>query len=245
MFKLMSQLIFLSLATVLMSTAVMAAEESAESPPKEWKGEAELGLVNTSGNTKTDILNLKAKIAKEQEKWRHSASVSELRTSDDTGTTAQRLEMKGQTDYKFAKHDYIFGLITYENDHFSGYQYRASESVGYGRRVLDRPDMTLDLEAGPGARQSKLDDGSSDNKLILRAAAKYAWAITKTSNFSEDLSTESGSDATVSKSVTALTSKINGSLAMRLSYTIKYASSVPPNIANTDTETAVTLVYSY
>ena len=229
-------------AGMLIWNTVLAADNVKE---PEWKGEAELGLVNTSGNTKTDNVNLKAKIAKEQGKWRHLAAVAALRTSDDTGTTAQRFELKGQSDYKYSEHEYLFGLANYEDDRFSGYDYRVSEAVGYGRRVLAQSDMTLDLEVGPGARQSKLDTGSSDSEFIVRGAAKYAWSITKTSNFTEDLNVEAGKDTTISKSVTALSSKINGDLAMRISYTIRQASSVPPDIEKTDTETAVTLVYSY
>ena len=238
----MLRILLLITVGLLLWNTVLAAENIKES---KWKGEAELGLIYTSGNTKTDSVNLKAKIAKEQGKWRHLAAVAALRTSDDTGTTAQRFELKGQSDYKFSEHEYLFGLVNYENDRFSGYDYRVSEAVGYGRRVLDQPDMTLNLEVGPGARQSKLDTGSSDSEFIMRGAAKYAWSITKTSNFTEDLSVEAGKDTTISKSVTALSSKINGDLAMRISYTIRQASSVPPDIEKTDTETAVTLVYSY
>ncbi|MGD8559906.1 MAG: DUF481 domain-containing protein, partial [Gammaproteobacteria bacterium] len=54
-----------------------------------------------------------------------------------------------------------------------------------------------------------------------------------------------GDDETVTKSVTALTANINSSLAMKLSYTIKHTSEVPPDIEKTDTETVVTIVYKY
>jgi len=55
-----------------------------------------------------------------------------------------------------------------------------------------------------------------------------------------------GEDTTVTKSVTALTAQINGSLATKITYTIKNTSDVPTDdIEKTDTETAVTLVYSF
>ena len=105
--------------------------------------------------------------------------------------------------------------------------------------------MLLDLEIGPGARQSKLTAGDTENEFTARAAAKYAWSITKTSKFTENLLAEVGQDATITKSVTALSSKINGDLAMKLSYAIKHISDVPAGFEKTDSETAVTLVYSY
>lgn len=236
-----------TLSAVLLGVCSLTAlaEEKPAPTPGVWKGEAELGLIYTSGNTETDTVNGKAKIGTEYDKWRHAAEISALKTSDQTGTTAQRYEAKGQSDYKFAEKEYFFGLITYEDDRFSGYDYRATIAVGYGRRVYNANAMMLDLEAGPGARRSKITNGNTDNDFFVRGAAKYAWAITTTSKFTEDLTVESGSDATISKSVTALSSKINGNLAMKVSYTFKHTSDVPPGFKKTDTETAITLVYSY
>jgi putative salt-induced outer membrane protein len=211
----------------------------------QWTGEAELGFISTSGNTETDTINAKAKIRSEYDKWRHSGEISAYNNSDETGTTAEKYELKIQSDYKFREFEYVFALFTYEDDRFSGYNFRINESVGYGRRVLHENNMTLDLEIGPGARQSELDNGNSENELTLRGAAKYNWSISKTSRLSEDLSIDAGEDVTVSKSVTALSSKINGSLAMKIAYTVKRTSSVPPGFKKNDTETVVTLVYSY
>ena len=45
--------------------------------------------------------------------------------------------------------------------------------------------------------------------------------------------------------MTALTAKVNTSLALKVSLTIKNNSEVPVGTEKTDTETAVTLVYSF
>ena len=238
MFKTLSVL----LGILLFAQPLFAADEKKQGV---WSGEAELGLIYTSGNTETDTVNAKAKIGTEVEKWRHVGEVSALKTSDATGTTAQKFDLKAQSDYKFAEKEYFFGIFTYEDEKFSGYDYRATLAAGYGRRVYNENDMTLDLEAGPGFRHSKPEVGSSDTEFMVRGAAKYAWAITKTSKLTEDLTIEAGDEVTVTKSVTALSSKINGDLAMKISYTIKHTSDVPPLTEKTDTELAVTLVYSY
>ena len=80
---------------------------------------------------------------------------------------------------------------------------------------------------------------------MLRLAGSLSWNISKTSHFTQDLSAEIGEDTTVSKSVTALKTQIDGSLAMKISYTIKHTSEVPADIEKTDSETAVTLVYGF
>jgi len=62
---------------------------------------------------------------------------------------------------------------------------------------------------------------------------------------SEHLTTEIGSDTTITRSVTALTAQLAGSLAMKLSFTARHISEVPASVKDMDTETAVTLVYGF
>ena len=210
-----------------------------------WKGEGEFGYVATSGNTETSSLKARLGLVHERERWRHGAKLEALNTSDSDVTTGERYAAIWQSDYKFNEFDYAFGRLHYETDKFSGYDYRVSETVGYGRRVLRRDDMTLDLEAGPGARQSKLETGGRENEMILRLAGKYAWKITAHSSFTQDLSFDIGEDNAVSESVTAVQAMIVGDLSVKLSYTVKNTSDVPAGVKNTDTETGATLVYSF
>lgn len=210
-----------------------------------WKGNVELGIVITTGNTETETINAKAKAATEREKWRHTVFIESLSSSNNGDTTAERYVINGQSDYKFGGHNYFFIMVNYENARFSGYDYRVNEALGYGRRVIGKTALTLDLEIGPGARQSKLVTGGREDEFTIRGAAKLAWKISDTSTFTTDLNTDVGEDTTVTKSVTALTAQINGRLATKITYTIKNTSDVPIGVEKTDTETAVTLVYSF
>ncbi len=234
-----------SMGLVLSVVVISSVAEGAKKNDGSWKGNVELGIVTTTGNTETETINAKAKAETEREKWRHTLKFESLTSSDRSTTTAERYVLNGQTDYKTSDKNYFFGMINYENDRFSGYDYRISEAVGYGRRVIHDPTLTLDLEIGPGARQSKLDTGKSQDEVTLRGAAKLAWKIAETSTLSEDLTTDVGEDVTITKSVTALTAQVNGSLATKVTYTIQNTSDVPADVENTDTETAVTLVYSF
>ena len=210
-----------------------------------WTAEVGLGYVKTSGNTETESLKGDIKAVKEKDKWRHSVKFEGLNSSDSGVTTAERYFLSGKSDYRFSKHGYWYVTASYDDDHFSGYDYRISESVGYGRRLLDRPGLSIDGEVGPGARQSKTDAGESEDEFLLRLAGNLLWKVSDNSDFTEEVFTEIGEDDTVSKSVTALTANINSSLAMKLSYTIKHTSKVPVGIDKTDTETVITIVYKY
>jgi len=210
-----------------------------------WSGDAELGLVVTTGNTETQSINAKTKVINERTAWRHTLVATVLNTADDVRTTSEKYFLSGQSDYKFSEFEYLFGIVTYEDDRFSGYDYQVSEVLGYGRRIIHEPSLTLDLEGGPGARQSKVTNGDSDNELIVRLAGNLEWKISDSADFSEQLSTEIGEDKTITKSITALKAQIVGSLAMKVSLTIKHTSEVPMGNKKTDSETALTLVYSF
>ncbi len=227
---------------VLLGTTVPAMAEDA---PKPWKGEAGLGVVATSGNTKTTTVKGYAGVVYEKEKWRHTGKFDVLNSSDAVRTTAERYMLSGKSDYKFDELNYMFGLVGYESDRFAGFDYRVSEVVGYGRRVINQSNLTLDLEAGPGARQTKFKTGDSDNELIGRVAGNLLWKLSPTATFSENLTSEFGSTSTITRSVTALTAQLVGNLAMKLSFTARHISDVPVAVKKTDTETAVTLVYGF
>ena len=235
--------------TMLVSANVMAEEEkTADKSP--WTSTAELGFIRTTGNTETQTSALKVDITYEVDKWRHSGHLEAYgsQSEDATGNnvvSAERYEVSGKSDYKFNEYDYMFGLIKLKKDRFSGFEYEDIVSLGYGRKVIKQENMELDLEIGPGVRFFKVDDGISDEEALLRLAANYWWAISPTSKFTQELSTDIGEDITSAQSITGIQANINSSLALKATYTIRKKSKVPVDTEKTDTELAVTLVYSF
>ena len=236
-----------TLASSLQVTGNVLAEE-AKSP---WKSSVELGVINTTGNTETQTTAAKADVTYEVEKWRHNGhaeaygSSSEDAVTGESVTSAERYLLAGKSDYKFTELDYAFGLVKLQKDLFSGFEYEHVVAVGYGRKVIKQADMELDVEIGPGVRFFKVDNGVSDEEALLRLAGKYWWAISDNSKFTQDLVVEIGEDLTTTTSVTGLQANLNSSLAMKVTFTAKNKSDVPPGVEETDTETAVTLVYNF
>ncbi len=239
--------ILISIGLLVASTAI-AAEEEVKSP---WTNSAELGFVRTTGNTETQTVSGKADVVYEVEKWRHSGHVEGFGTeSEDEGTgltavSAERYELSGKSDYKFTELDYVYGLIKLQKDRFGGFEYEHIASAGYGRKAIKQDNMELDLEIGPGERFFKVDDGVADEEAVLRLSANYWWQISDTSKFTQELTSDIGEEITSTKSVTGIQANINSTLALKFTYTFRYKSSVPVDTEKEDTETAVTLVYSF
>ncbi len=227
----------------LLLQPVQAAEAS-EGAGKLWSGDAEVGLVATRGNTDTDTLNTKLKLTYERDKWKHAGGATFLYANDSGETTAQRFVLSTKSAYAPAKTYYFFATLRYEDDRFSGYDYRIIETIGYGRHVFLGP-VTVALEAGPGGRHSKLTDGTRTDELLFRASGNALWEISKTSKLTEEVTFESGEEGSVTESVTALSARINSDLSMKVTLELRHNSKVPEGIMHTDTTTSVTLVYSF
>ena len=210
-----------------------------------WKLQAELGFVKTTGNTETETTNAKARATNERNNWRHEVRFETVRSADNTGTTAERYLLSGKTDYNMTTLSYLFAKLQYEDDRFNGYQYQASLIAGYGYHLFKGEPLKWDVEAGGGLRKSKLDDGTSESEGVMALATSLDWKMSESARLTEEVNLDVGEERTISKSVTALITKINASLSSRISYTVKHNSKVPAGTEKTDTETAITLVYSF
>jgi putative salt-induced outer membrane protein len=218
------------------------AQEEAESP---WEGKATLGYLATSGNTENSTLNSGVEVGFTTGKWQHIANASAIHASENEVTTSEAYELGWKTERNLNEHDFLFGRLDWRKDRFGGFDTQFSQTVGYGRRLINSDKHVLNVEAGGGARQSELQDGMSENETVFRAGAYYKWLFSETAEFRQDLTAESGSENTYLESVTAVSAKLFGDLALVASYTIKHNTDVPPLTEETDTYTALSLEYAF
>ena len=221
-----------------------------------WKGKAELGLVNTSGNTKTSSTNARFGMIHEGIQWRQEYKLEQLKTRSQvtdstTGNreeqlTAERSFGLAKVDYKINEAIYSYGLVDYTDDRFSGYDYVANASLGLGYSFIKRDDMELSGELGFGRRRSQLEDSlEAVNESVSRLAGKFFMQITETARFNQELVAEFGEEFDKTKSTTSLTVNINSSMALSLGYEVIRVSDPPDDKKKSDSQTTVNLVYSF
>ncbi|MBT8144420.1 MAG: DUF481 domain-containing protein [Gammaproteobacteria bacterium] len=241
----------LFIALIAISSTAYAAEDGGD----RWSGKVAFGVLATTGNSETTNANLNVGAKYDRERWHHTAqlaasgansvNVTDSGVGEERETTAERYKASYKAKFDFNENDYLFGLVNYEKDKFSGYDQQISEAIGYGRRVIDNDRHVLNLEAGAGFKQADLRDGGSENGAIVRLGTDYRWQISPTSEFTQDLAVERGSDNTYIESVSALKATLVGELGLVLSYTIKNNSDVPAGSEKTDTFTAIQLEYGF
>ncbi|MFA3792947.1 YdiY family protein [Aliiglaciecola sp. SL4] len=241
----------------------MAANVSAEET-KPFTMDGEFGLIVTSGNTETTSVKGKLSAHQELEKWSNDFIVEGLYKKDQvtvddetvSQTTAQKWFLSGQANYKLENPDHrLFGFASYEDDRFSSYDYQSTLAAGWNQKLWADETSSFEYSVGPGYSYNKTADtfddagllvpGETEKGLIVRGALDYQWKISDTATFKQLLSTEVGEDNTKSKSVTSLSAAINGSLSMKFSVTLDHNSGASDDTEKLDTQTAVTLVYTF
>lgn len=222
-----------------------AAVADPAAPTGPWSGNVRLGYLATTGNTETTNANFGFGVDYAIDRWTHGATGTAVGASQDNETTAEAYTLGWRSKWDLTERDYLFGRLDWLKDKFSGYDQQFSQAVGYGRRVIMQPNQTLNLEIGPGARQSELRNGDEEKEAIARLGANYAYIFNEHAQFNFDLGVLTGQENTFTEAVTALKTQLIGNFAVVLSYTVRNNTDVPDDSEKTDTMTSVSLAYNF
>lgn len=247
--------------------ATLACNTYAEDE-RNWEASSELGAIITSGNTETTTFKFGANAKHTIGKWTNQYKLNALYKEDevtldsgekDTQRTNEKYGAAIQGNYNLGEqHSHLFVALTHDSDYYGTYRHETVLSGGYGFRLLDDADMKLSFDFGPGYKYFQYSDtstdsfddgtpkaGETDDEWIALAKADFNWTISENAKFTQALKVEYGDTNTKSISETALLTKINGSLQMKVGFNVTHNSDVDDNKVNTDTETVLTLVYSF
>ena len=232
------------MAVLAIAPLSLLAEEAEEQSP--WAGKATLGYLATSGNTENSTMNSGFEVGYTSGRWAHLLEATAISASETEDTTAEAYDLGWKSERKISDKDFLFGRLQWRKDNFGAFDTQFSQTLGYGRRLVDNDKHKLNLELGVGARQSELQlFGSKENETIFTVGGYYKWQFSETAEFRQDLTVEAGGENTYTQSVTAISAKLLGELALVASYTIKNNSDVPPLTEKTDTYTALSLEYLF
>lgn len=232
--------------------AVITGANAQETKPFSMDGE--FGLILTTGNTETTSVKGKITAHQELDRWSNDFILDALYKKDEVTvneivseqTTAQKIFASGQGNYKLENPDHrVFAFGSYEDDRFSSFDYQSTVAVGWNQKLWQDETSSFEYSIGPGYSYNKTNTGETVSGMIVRGALDYQWMISDTATFKQLLSTEVGADNTKSKSVTSLSAQLVGSLSMKFSVTMDHNTDVAANREKLDTQTAVTLVYTF
>ena len=230
-------------AAIFASMLVLPCAAVAQERP--WDASISFGYVGTTGNTDTTTYNLEALLKYDTMRWTHNAKFQALGAQENDAARAERYYLEDKSDFNLDADQYLFGKGSYTDDRFSGFEYQAAFSTGYGRYLLMNDTFNLQGFGGVGYRQNDIINAGSEGEVILSLGENFAWEISDSSSLIQSVTSEIGDELTVTRFEIGLESNIIDRIATKINFQARNTSKVPLGNKKTDTQTSVSLVYTF
>ncbi len=251
-------------ADILLSLEKVEKVETIDDNPM-ITGSTELGFLYKTGNTHSADIKTGINLRFEKERWLSLLDIDLLikkadkHKSDSESahfkTTDQKWTISSQTNYTLdnSEKHYLYGNVWYEQNKFSGFINQSSISTGWGRHWYKTPKASLWGDIGPGFKRDQLRSTESDPKKtisswIIQAQALYIRKLGDSIELKQDFSAKqaiNSGENSIYKAETAITTKLISTLQLKFTFTVNYNTEVDDDKENLDTQTSVTLVYSF
>lgn len=228
----------------------MKQEKKHVAKPKEKednkvKGSASVGISLTSGNTKKEDVNVSWALSYEEHDWKNIIKFKMRAGEEDRKRHTEEYHIKNHSRYSLSDINYMSLGLQYVNDRFSGHERRTTETLGYGHYFWKEKAFSLSGQADVGIRQNKLTDGASQNDAVQRLGSALEWDITPRVSFLQENNVSFTSEDTIAEIDAAFKTKVTENIALLFSMNIEYLSRVPEGRKNTDTYTALNIIYDF
>ncbi len=247
----------------------LAEDEAIEEKPA-LTASAELGFLYKTGNTKSGDVKVGINLKHEKDQWLNmlafNALAKKLETEDENGkdvyeSTDNKWDILGQTNYSLeeAGKNYLYGSAFYQQNKFNSFEYQTSASLGWGRHWWETETSSFFADIGPGVKYDVIRaEPATEDKLavaeysetaaIVQAQALYTNKINDFVEFKQYLVAKQAVESEKNsyyRSETSLTTKLIESLQFKFSFLVEHDTDVEKGFEKTNTETSVTLVYSF
>jgi len=227
-------------AALLVSTSALAQDDE-----RSYDASVALGYVGTTGNTDTTTFNAEVLLTLRADRWTHNGKFQGLASQENDVARAERYYLEDKSDFSLNADEYLFVKGSYTDDRFSGFDYQAAVASGYGRYLIRNDTMTLEAFGGVGYRQNAIIDAGSEGEGIVSLGENFSWQLGASSALTQSLTSEVGADLTVTRFEIGLVSNIVERIATKIAFQARNTSEVPAGNKKTDTQTSVSLVYSF
>ncbi|WP_425408640.1 DUF481 domain-containing protein [Hyphococcus sp.] len=211
-----------------------------------WEGKISASALLSSGNSENTAVGVSIDAARTAGAWKHNFK-GYLDLGESGGVTNQkRWGASYKLDYNFGDRTYAYARFSYDEDQFSGFDYRLFAGAGLGHYLFEGEPFSWKIEGGPGYRYSPIDlTREVESEIAVYAATEIDWLIREGLKFDQDVTVTWTSPTTTIQSVTALTTQLWGDLSTGISFEYRYETDPPLGRENTDTIAKASLIYGF
>ena len=214
-------------ATAVFCITLGALPAFAQDPkaPKPQEFQADLGFVNTSGNSRVTTLNLGEKLIVRRGRFEHKQQFGTVYGAEDGKQTSNLLFANVRSDLALNKTFSAFAYVGYDRNTFAGISRRLEEALGLAAKIVntDRDQWNAELGFAMNQQLSVLD--STLNFASIRSGTSYKHFFSKTAYFSEGVeflpSLKDSKDYRIN-SETALVAPLSTHIAMKFGYSVRF-----------------------
>ena len=212
---------------------------------EEWKGQVELGASRATG--RSDSLGFFGALGFDRQgiDWQHKLNARADIQENRGVTTTERVLASWQPSYKLSRRFYGYGLGQFEYDPIQGFVGRYTGAAGLGYRLVDAGPARVEVEGGPALRHTNRVGPEEYSNLATRASVNFSWKIAPELEFRQTSALYLERGDSNANALTTIDARLFGPLKARLSYDVRYESGDGGGPDSLDTQSRVTLVYSF
>jgi putative salt-induced outer membrane protein len=222
------------LLTLMVLPSLHAQEDSIHA----WHFRADLGLVNTAGNTSTTTLNSSEVASYLTGAWTFTQQGSALYGESDGKKSAESYLVLLRTDYALDKWLGLYLLGQWDRNEFAGISRRFGEGVGLAYKAVALERTALGLEVGFTGNQQRDVTGNTSNFVGGRGAILFRQLLNDKGAYLDQIvealpNFDNSQDVRIN-SQTSLVVPLSSTIAFKAGYFVHFDNDPEPGFEKTD-----------
>ncbi len=228
-----ASVVVLATAPLLVSDALAAQS----TPGVVTKVTADLGYVQTGGNTNLTTLNIGERFTQQRGRLSLQQQLNIVYSEQRDTVKANQLRLIARGDYRIDQIMSVFVAVTFDRNRFAGIQRRFDEQIGIQARLFAGRRDTLRIEGGGTVTQEIKLDGVQKNFPAARAAGSWRHAFNRTSYFhqtAEFLPNMRDADDWRLNTESTVVAPVSSRIGLKVSYVVRYDNLPAPGFVDSD-----------
>lgn len=212
----------------------------------QWKGKASASGVVATGNSRNAAAGLLIEARRDVGSLTHNISAAFDYGKSNGNATQQRWRAAYKLDIEQSEQVYGYLRLAYEEDAFSGFDYKLFGGLGAGVRLFNAEAFKWKIEGGPGYQYAPIDDTRAvDDHVAAYLSSETDWVIREGLKLEQDVNGTWTRPTSTFVSQTSLTTLLTDTLSTGFSYLYRFETDPPAGRLREDSTFRLNVTYGF